>query len=96
MKSLEYAYEVYRKNKLNRKSWLHLVEELLAAGRREEAVLYASLLERHGGGIKAPDGIKEADFLATEAGWDFFRLGLMNISNTPLTFYNAHILTLSA
>lgn len=84
MESLEYAYEVYRKNKLNRKSWLHLVEELLAAGRREEAVLYASLLERHGGGIKAPDGIKEADFLATEAGWDFFRLGLMNISNTPL------------
>ena len=84
MTSLEKDYEAYRKNKLNRKSWQCLTKELLAAGHREEAILYASLLQKYGTGMKIPGDITERDFLASEAGWDYFRLALMNISHTPL------------
>ena len=88
MTSLERAYEEYNKNKLSRRSWRHLAEELLAAGQRGEAVLYGLLLQRHGGEINPPDGIMESDFHDTECGRDFFRLGLMNVSHAPLYIDN--------
>ena len=83
MTNLEKAYEAYRKNKLQRKSWRQLADELLAAGRREEAVLFGTLLQRHGGEIAPPAELTERDFKVGK-GRDFFRLGLMNVSHAPL------------
>ncbi|WP_303669627.1 sulfatase-like hydrolase/transferase [Selenomonas ruminantium] len=85
MTTLEQAYEEYKKNKLSRKSWLCMAESLLAEGRREEAVLFASLLHRNGGNISSLSSLTEKDFYGTERGRDFFRLALMNVSHTPLT-----------
>ncbi len=84
MTSLERAYEAYKQNKLSRKNWQRLAEALLAAGCREEAVLFATLLQMHGGEVKPPGEITEQDFCGTARGRDFFRLALMNVSHSPL------------
>ena len=84
MKSLKQAYEAYKKNKLNRKNWQNMADALLAAGCREEAVLFGTLLQLHGGEVKPPTEITEKDFCGTESGRDFFRLALQNISHVPL------------
>jgi len=83
-KKLKCAYDTYRKNKLSRKSWLHLTQALLAAGKREEAVFYAALLRRNSDDIEPPAGLTEQDFYGSARGRDFFRLALMNVSHTPL------------
>lgn len=61
MTSLEKAYAEYRKNKLDRHSWRILAEELLKSGRRQEAVLFCTLLQKYGEGVVAP-AITEQDY----------------------------------
>ena len=84
MPELEHAYAAYRQNKLSRKNWQLMANALLAAGRREEAVLYATMLQMDDSEKQLSSNLTEKDFLATARGRDCFQLALMNISHVPL------------